>query len=159
MNFPERNFLRALVTLYLGCTGSTSNVERSLKKVATRCERSCNLAAFSDVVICDIHAPRVRDVAHGVGEVALGGVGQTAPGDDQTVPGAGQTAHGRIRIKGMYLEVIHKVFTSAFGGRHWVRAPKQRRDTGLQHHKPDLQGKKSEAEFNRLRDKDEFINE
>ena len=157
LNFPEKKHARKLVTLYLGCTGSTANVERTLKKVAIRCQRSPNLDMFSDLVICDVHAPRVADVTHSYhhGQTALD-VGQTASRVGQTAPGVGQTAPSRICPKGKYLEAIRALYKDVFGGRAFRKVPKQRRDKGLKHRKPGSDGKLSEAAFSRLRDQDHF---
>lgn len=170
LSFPEKKHARKLVTLYLGCTGSTANVERTLKKVAIRCQHSPNVEyVLSDLVICDVHAPRVADVTYHVGQTTpddskvasdigqtISGVGQTALdiGIGQTISSVGQAAPNRIRPKGKYLEAIRKLYKDVFGGRAFRKVPKQRRDKGLKHSRPD--GKLSEAEFNRLRDQDHF---
>ena len=160
VGFPEKRLARELVTLYLGCTGSTSNVERTLKKVAVRCERSPNLDSFSELVMCDVHAPRVLDVTQcddntGVGQTTAY-VGQTTGSVGQTTFVAGQTAPGRIRPKGKYLDCIRKLYKDVFKGRAYRRAPKIRRDKGTKRHMPDTArgSKMSEAAFNRRRDQD-----
>ena len=174
LNFPEKKHARKLVTLYLGCTGSTANVERTLKKVALRCQHSPNLEyVLSDLVICDVHAPRVVDVtqshyhvgqttpdgsnvASDIGQTISAGVGQTALAITvgQTTASVGQAAPNRIRPKGKYLEAIRQLYKDVFRGRAFSKVPKQRRDKGLKHSRPG--GKLSEAEFNRVRDQDHF---
>ena len=127
---------------------------------------------FSDLVICDVHTPRVVDVTHSHHHATIS-VGQTTPDVGQTtstpvvgqttsdvgqrtISSVGQTAPSLIRPKGRYLEAIRKLYKDIFVGRAFCRVPKQRRDKGLEHRKPGNDGKLSEAALNRLRDQDHF---
>lgn len=110
---PGLQWGREGVTLLLGAYITTSNIERFLKRVATRGAISSNMN-MEDIVLCDLHAPRPTEVA-----VA------------DSNPGLGGKTPQTIVPKGPYLDSIVRAYREVFGGRSWKKQPKARRDQGL----------------------------
>ena len=114
IDFPEKENARKLITLYLGRSATTANVERDLKRVAKRQEVSPK-AELPDLMLCDLHAPRASSAGGGATPPVCGG------------------RHTEQTMVENYIKAMCKVYGDVFGGRLWRQAPKRRRDKGMKH--------------------------
>ena len=141
LDFPEYAEAREAISLYVGFTECTTQVERDLKQVPlqeSKQRASLLNSTLEQVMLTNIMAPDVEDICQ-----------QTKNGDGRLV----------VRPVTNYLPDIVKRYHSMFGFKLARKARKKRRDAGLAKDPETLRAKrkqrgqpKPEAEFLRHRD-------
>ena len=132
-DFAELCHARDAISMLLAALHSTGNVERALKDVALQYtpERASLVGGtVNDLVIVDIHAPKVEDIA-----------------SKADIPGS----TSKICPKGDYMDKILNAYRKIFGGRPWSRKPKIRRDKNISR-KKQAATTSTEAHFCRQRE-------
>ena len=113
IDFPEKALARKLITLYLGRSATTANVEQDLTCVAKHQEVSPKVG-LPNLVLCE-GAPRA-----------------SSAGGAAALPLRGGLCAEQAMVEN-YIKAMCKVYGDAYGGRLWKHVPKRRCDKGMKH--------------------------